>query len=739
MATLGDAFIEVHADLSPFRREVRAAMARMSKDVEKDADRQGTAIGRRLGQKVREGMNQGLGSTRINRDAVIDLNTRLDRTSAARTEAAVRTLTRDREIDVSINRRSLNRTVNQVDSLNNVLVRAFQRTFNIIDRLFSSIINVGERIPGAGFAIGATIIAAIVELIGLLGFVSQALLGIASTLPLIGIIGAASIAPLVLVFSNLGEAFKTLGGDAKEFRAAIKDLGTDTRFVFRRMRESVLFFLDIREAVQENFFGPIRDALEDLDTGPLSTVFAAGFGGVAAGAGRMAAAFIELFEHPEAAEFFQSVFRLAELTFDEVGGAIIELIGAFANLASETIPDVERGIVGVGDTIRGWADSLNEFVDSGRFREWLDEAERKLGVITELLSEFWDLIITVVRGTDEDVNDILGRVTALIVSMNEFFQSEAGETALEGMRITLELMSVIVLGILAAFTGIFFIVGAIGRLIDGVILGDMEEFENLLREFEETLGFINTDWDSMRRTVGDILFAIGKLLVPTLEDRVAGALILITSQWETVGRRIAGALELALGLADATRGDVASAAARLTSGWNKVTGAIEGATEKAGRLSGSTSSTSSFLASARDRAYQLRDALAQAAANSSRIRTGGATGGRNILVADGGIFTTMQNVTIAEAGPEVVIPLTRPNRARELIEATNLMDLVQGGDGATQLGGTRGGTSGLGAAPEIHLTFVSDGTRAGDALLEMLRHGVRIRGGNVQTVVGRNG
>jgi hypothetical protein len=263
----------------------------------------------------------------------------------------------------------------------------------------------------------------------------------------------------------------------------------------------------------------------------------------------------------------------------------------------------------------------------------------------------------------------------------------------------------------------------------------MEEFEALIRDVDAAVFGVSQEFTRTRIAIGEILFAIGKLLVPALRDRVAGAIMLLNQEWQGVGIRIAGAVELALGLAQATTGDVVGATLRLRNGWGKVTGAITSADLAAERLRNETRNTNANLLAARDRAWQLRDALAAAAAQSARIRTGGATGGRNIMVADGGIFTTMQNVTIAEAGPEVVIPLTRPRRARELIEATNLMDLVQGGDGAIQFGSTRGAT-GLGAAPQIHLTFVSDGSRAGAAVLEMIRHGVRIQGGNVQNVLG---
>lgn len=716
--------------MSPFRREVRAAMARMSKDLEKDVDEQGNRIGDRLGRRIREAMNRSVGTDQVRRQATIGIRTHLDRTSVARTEATVARVTRDREIDVRINRRS----TDEVQSFGRALGTVFARSFTVIDRLFASIIDISERVPGAGFAIGATVIAAIFELIGLIGFATDALLGLASTFPLVGAVGAAAIAPLFLIFSNLGDAFGALTKDAGEFQNAIEILGEDTQFVFRRLREGVEFFTDIREQLQENFFGPIRGALEDLDTGPLSTVFAAGFGGVSTAAGELVADFIRLFEHPRAAKFFQDVFRLAELTFNEVGGAILEMVEAFTAMANETIPDVEAGIRGVGDLIRGWADSLKEFVRTGEFREWLDESQRKLGVITDLLGSGWDLIRTIVNQTSDDVDILLQEITEIIDGLNQFFQTETGETVLEGMRITLELIGTLVAGILIAFGGIFFTLGLIGRAIDS-ILGDTEELRNLAVEITEIFTGIEFNLLGWQTNLAAVVALITFMVSPIT---IIGLLVFnLIRNWETVGTRIAGALELALGLALATSGDLTGAASRLASGWQKVTGAIDKAGREAGKLRGNTSSSSSFLAQARDRANQLADALFRAARNSSQIRTGGVSGGPNLILAEGGIFTTRQHAIVGESGPEVVIPLTRPRRARELIEATNLEGLIRGGDGAVAIGGRT--SSPAGPAPVVQVHLITDGSRAGRAVLELLRTEVRIQGGNVQEVVGSRG
>lgn len=54
---------------------------------------------------------------------------------------------------------------------------------------------------------------------------------------------------------------------------------------------------------------------------------------------------------------------------------------------------------------------------------------------------------------------------------------------------------------------------------------------------------------------------------------------------------------------------------------------------------------------------------------------------RSVLpFADGGIATSPVMGPVGEAGPEVIIPLTRPQRARELAETSGLLDLLSTGE-----------------------------------------------------------
>lgn len=78
--------------------------------------------------------------------------------------------------------------------------------------------------------------------------------------------------------------------------------------------------------------------------------------------------------------------------------------------------------------------------------------------------------------------------------------------------------------------------------------------------------------------------------------------------------------------------------------------------------------------------YNMRDAaksLASAIGNIPSLPSG-LGGGLFNFFADGGIVTGPTRAVVGEAGPEVIIPLTQPNRARELVEQSGLLNLISG-------------------------------------------------------------
>ncbi len=221
-----------------------------------------------------------------------------------------------------------------------------------------------------------------------------------------------------MIFSNLGDAIKATRLEAEEFEEFIEDFGPNTRGALTALRDLVQFFLELREGLQEDFFGPINDAIEDLDAN-LGPAFRLGFENVATAAGRFAAAFIELFEHPQAPTFFLSLFRLGAVGFQEIGGAIINLIAAFANLADETLPEVEDAIQGIADIINGWADDINQLADDPNFQDTLDDWKESFNTLNELLGELVDLVGNLIDGFRDDGIPVVESFTEILEGINE--------------------------------------------------------------------------------------------------------------------------------------------------------------------------------------------------------------------------------------------------------------------------------------------------------------------------------
>jgi hypothetical protein len=72
--------------------------------------------------------------------------------------------------------------------------------------------------------------------------------------------------------------------------------------------------------------------------------------------------------------------------------------------------------------------------------------------------------------------------------------------------------------------------------------------------------------------------------------------------------------------------------------------------------------------------------------------------------AEGGMVFGPTHALIGEAGPEVVIPLTKPRRAAQLVEQSGLMGLI----GANRADNGNGG-GGVTIAPVITINEVGDG------------------------------
>jgi hypothetical protein len=736
--SLGRAFISVHADTSPFAREVRQGLRKLAIDLREDTDRAGNLIGQRLGLRARQGMRQAFGRRDLNLNAKINLS----QTSLARTEAALRVATRNREVDVRVNRRGLLRSLGLVGSLVGTfvlsLVRIFGDLFNfgrqigqIFGEAFKNLSAALSSSTAAAVSLSSAIVqlaaaaaaltVVIVLLVGIFGVLLAILIPVVETVQLLltlmpGLAAAFlfAIGPLVLVFSNLGKAIKATSEEAEAFQNAIEELGPNTRSSLRGLRELVQFFQSIRKAVQESFFGPISEAVRELD-GRLGPTFRQGFIDVAEAAGEFAGKFIELFDHPMAIPFFDALFGLAELGFEQIGDAIINLIGAFANLTDESIPNVRRGIDGIADTINGWADSINDFANDPNFQETIEDWEESFTAVRDLLSEIGRLAGNLIDGFREDGIPVMEQFTGMIEKLNEFLESDTGAAFFDGLRISAQFLLIVLQSLVTPLVFMITLIGRIEQAFKKDVLGAVQLLFSPLTfiitrlvDWRAVLTSIKDWWDrivaGVRRFV-DILSGRGIPLTGTLRSIVSG----ISLHANILRSRLSGALNIMLRMLSPIRHARTALAA----------------------AAGFARTINSVLSGAAFWAGQIRDRI-----NSIRIPSlGGLAGiaglaGRAIFGQEGMIITRPTSLIAGEAGPEVLIPLTRPDRARELLVASGLANMIRGGDGA--FAGMPGAT-----VPSIHLIFESDGGAASDAILEVLRRGVRIRGGNVQQVIGQ--
>lgn len=766
IATLGRAFIEVHADTSPFARQVRQAMRRLAQDMREDTDRAGNLIGQRLGLRARQGFTQSFGRRPLN----VPIRTDLSAASVVATEAAVARVTRNRTINIRFNRRTLLRNigliVTAIGQFALALVRilgdlfsfgrqiglifgeAFRNLSGALGGSTKAAVGLGAALAqlAAASAALAVVILALAGVFGILvaaaSALFQALLLIATLIPGLGAAALITIPPMILIFTNLGDAIKATAGSAEEFDAAVSGLGDNTFHVLSMLREMVQFFIRLREELQEDFFDPINETLQSFEA-TLGPTFAAGFSRVATAAGEIAASFIELFDHPQAERFFTDLFELAEIGIGSIGRAIVEFIESLGVLIDETFPELNRAAVGIGDVIRGWARSIEDFATDPNLRDTLREWEESFEVITELLGTAVDLAVTLMDEFRDDGIPVLESINGLMEDFIEFLESDAGEEFFDGMRVSAEGVVVAVGGIFSILAAMLQLIGAIDEAVSGDLTGSFQALQegpvSLLfgltgQIWETTLNWIGSVRELFRRfgVVNGILSLISGRLID-----IRGTVQRIRDWLSRVRDRlnnIVGRGRVLNGVFGSIRSAVSRVSGAISTAGRRVSSAI-GRARTLSRVFGTARNVVSGIAGAISNVIgRISSAVGWAqtlATTLGNIRVPSFGGFGGLFGQDGGIFTRPTNITIGEAGPEVLIPLTRPQRARELIAMSGLASAVRGGDGATA-----SATLGVGGASSIRLVFQTDGTAASDAIMEVLRRSVRIRGGDVQTVLG---
>ena len=252
MASLGEAFINVRADLKPFTKDLAEELGVILNQVEKEVQRRGRAIGRTLSDSMAKGAKDNakkIGDT-INREV-------------AKTKITIKTEV-DEDATVNQARGMFSRLGILARSAATSIAKRFSDTFvslgrfisGTFGRVFGGLGGAGRGGGGAAFAaVIAVVGAALASLIPIAVQAVQALGALAATLAILPGAGAAvavSMGILTLAFQGFDKAIEAaLEGDMEAFNEALKDLSPSARSAARAMQP---FLTMLQDLVQENFF-----------------------------------------------------------------------------------------------------------------------------------------------------------------------------------------------------------------------------------------------------------------------------------------------------------------------------------------------------------------------------------------------------------------------------------------------------------------------------------------------------
>lgn len=435
MGALGRAYIEVHADTAPFKRELGPKLRKIVKDIKPDVDRAGQAIGKNLvestteqvgkdgekiGRKVKKVVEEYVGSHRVKVEVDVDI----DRNRFRRFLAGVTTMTGNAlsriGLDTGGASGGLFGTIasGATSALKQVglLTTAMSSEFLVV--LAPIVFLLGSLLVGALVSTAA----ALADLIGLVGLAPGGFF-----------ILAAAVAPLVIALNGFGEAIGAiLDGDPERVAAALDKLAPSARNVAQEFQATLPFLRKIKEGVQESFFTRIQGGwMEFIQTnGPTISL---GLQNIAYALGNLVRGLFDVADSPGSTAFFNNLLGTTRRIIDILSGPLSRLLAAVFGVSNAALPTLEKLAAGFGGWIDRFAAFIEKSIQDGSFQQFLDDALATAGDLKDMAKELWGLFKAIFTETSDGGRTFLQDVTDAIRRLKEFFESEEGKDSLRAL------------------------------------------------------------------------------------------------------------------------------------------------------------------------------------------------------------------------------------------------------------------------------------------------------------------
>jgi hypothetical protein len=561
VASIGEAFIDVHANTLPFSKE-------LDRDLERAADRADESLeraGTEFGGKIAKSTSRELGRRGKDYGQAIENATR-------RVTIQIRSIFRFDRIRDAIRRR-FRRDVGETisDEVGKALSDA-GRPGGPISKLgmaFADAVGAGFNVSGRSPLI-ALLLPALAALLGLiLGLVQavNALVAVLFIVPgLLASIGL-QIGVVAIAFQGMGEAVQGAfaAKNAKELNEALKDLSPTAAQFVRELLPLRDFFRVLRLSVQQSFFRPLLGVITALREN-LGPSLITGFVSVAAAAGRFLASFGNLLASPAFVKFFNELVPATVRWLDKFGQGLFGRRGFVTGIiamATALMPFMEK----FGDIILRNLGHLSGLIfnlaSNPETQVWLDRMADTLQLVFDLLFKVGEFLFVFMRELDQaGGQDIFKELMNALNLLMFVLASPAGQEAMEGLVrfgiIGIQVLTgliIVVLGLFAAFNkfaeylrfsfleDVAGVLQAIGRFVVNMAVGFINWIARIIIKIGEWLGIIKGLPGRMQAalgSLGQLLLRAGRSLIQGLIDGIRQKLGELFSLIGSIAGRIGG-------------------------------------------------------------------------------------------------------------------------------------------------------------------------------------------------------
>lgn len=449
---------EVRADLVIDNKGTAAEVRKELEEVGVVADDELGKAGQSGGKEFDRGIKKSTKNT--GRDVARQITDGIEREGIRLLPSKVTT---ELDRDNNVVRRWVTETVeNTVQEINRA---AGSGAFDKVGETFTTAIGAGFNVSGK-----SPLIALLIPVIGIIGeLVGAAVQAVGALSSLVFIIpsligGAiAQIGVLMVAFQGLGQAIKGAfeAKNADELNKAVENLTPSAQEFVRSLLPLKYVWMGIRDVIQEGFFKALGTTLTDvIGMGkPLYTLLVNILPPLASQLGKTISLLLQFFASENFRSFLTILIDLTTKWLSSFSVSLYTLLDGLARIGTATAPFLEwfGGVFNAGITQFGeW---LQQLASDKDFLQWLEDVKSDLASVWEVLKAAGYFLFQFIKNLDAaGGQQFLDELAKQLFMLAEFFNSDVGRKALEGL----------VNGIIAlsrVFVGLVITIGAIIALL----------------------------------------------------------------------------------------------------------------------------------------------------------------------------------------------------------------------------------------------------------------------------------